>query len=77
VPELKVATGGAAVAFALQDKVSQAWINFARTGNPGQRGLEWKPFTAKDPQTMVFDIVSECRTLHDGKLSSLLSQQSA
>ena len=77
VPELKIATGGAAVAFALQDKVSQAWINFARTGNPGQRGLEWKPFTAKDPQTMVFDIVSECRALHDGKLSSLISQKSA
>ena len=77
VPELKIATGGAAVAFALQDKVSQAWINFARTGNPGQRGLEWKPFTATDPQTMVFDIVSECRALHDGKLSSLISQKSA
>jgi para-nitrobenzyl esterase len=77
VPELKIATGGAAVAFALQDKVSQAWINFARTGDPGQRGLEWKPFTAGNPQTMVFDVVSECRAFHDQKLSALISVKNA
>jgi len=77
VPELKIATGGTADAFALQDKVSQAWINFARTGDPGQRGLEWKPFTAADPQTMVLDAVSECRALRDEKLSSLISERSA
>lgn len=73
VPEVQIATGGAPVGFALQDKVSQAWINFARSGNPSQRTLEWKPFTAADPQTMVFDIVSECRALHDEKMSSLTS----
>lgn len=73
VPEVKIATGGAAAGLALQDKVSQAWISFARTGNPLQRGLEWERFTARDPQTMVFDVVSECRALHDEKLSSLVS----
>ncbi len=73
VPEVQIATGGAPAGFALQDKVSRAWINFARSGNPSQRTLEWKPFTAVDPQTMVFDIVSECRALHDEKLSSLIS----
>lgn len=64
VPEVRIATGGAAAGLALQDKVSQAWISFARTGSPWQRGLEWEPFTAPDPQTMVFDVVSECRALH-------------
>lgn len=73
VPELQIATGGAPAGFALQDKVSQAWINFARIGNPSQRALEWKPFTAADPQTMVFDVVSECRALPDEKLNSLIS----
>lgn len=77
VPELEVATGGAPAAFALQDKVSQAWVNFARTGNPSQRGLEWKPNTAADPQTMVFDVVSECRALYDEKLGSLISDKHA
>ena len=35
---LRVATGGTPAALALQDKVSQAWVNFARTGNPSNRG---------------------------------------
>jgi len=74
---VEVATGGAPAGLALQDRVSQAWINFARTGNPSQDGLEWKPFTAADPQTMVFDVVSECRPLHDEKLSSLMSDKDA
>jgi para-nitrobenzyl esterase len=75
VPELRVATGGAPAGLALQDRVSQAWINFARTGNPRQRGLDWKPFTAREPQTMVFDVFSECRAFHDEKLSSLVSEK--
>jgi hypothetical protein len=52
-----------------------AWINFARTGNPSQPGLVWKPFTAADPQTMVFDVVSECRNLQYEKLAPLLASQ--
>ena len=44
---------------ALQDKVAQAWLNFARTGNPSQPGLEWKPYTKESPQAMVFDTVSQ------------------
>jgi hypothetical protein len=57
---------------ALQDKVSRAWLNFARTGNPSQPGLKFKPYTAEDPQAMVFDTVSECRALRDDKLASLM-----
>ena len=63
---------GGPVAMALQDKVSQAWINFARTGNPSQPGLEWKPYTKEDPQAMVFDTVSQSVALRDDKLVSLL-----
>lgn len=72
VPQIKIATGGGPVAMALQDKVSQAWINFAKTGNPSQPGLEWRPYTPDNPQAMVFDTVSQCHPLHDDKLASLL-----
>ena len=72
VPQVRTATGGGPVAMALQDKVSQAWVNFAKTGNPSQPGLEWRPYTPDNPQAMVFDSVSQCYPLHDDKLASLL-----
>ena len=72
VPQIKTATGGGPVALALQDKVSQAWINFAKTGNPSQPTLEWKRYTKEDPQAMVFDTVSQSVALRDDKLVSLL-----
>ena len=71
-PHCRIATGGAPAGLALQDRVSQAWINFARTGNPNQPGLEWKPYTVQEPQTMVFDAVSESYALRDDKLISLM-----
>ncbi|MGA7237918.1 MAG: carboxylesterase family protein [Bryobacteraceae bacterium] len=72
VPQIKTATGGGPVAMALQDKVAGAWVNFAKTGNPSQPGLEWRPYTPDNPQAMVFDTISESRPLHDDKLASLL-----
>ncbi len=72
VPQIHTATGGSPVALALQDKVAQAWVNFARTGNPGQPGLEWKPYTKENPQAMLFDTVSQSVPLADDKLVSLL-----
>ena len=38
MPQIKTATGGGPVAMALQDKVAQAWVNFAQTGNPEPAG---------------------------------------
>jgi para-nitrobenzyl esterase len=70
-PHIKIATGDAPEGYALQDKVSGAWLAFAKTGNPSQSGLEWKPF-APDTQTMVFDTVSECRNIHAAELIALL-----
>ncbi len=35
--------------------MSQAWINFARTGNPSQPGLAWPPYEPDTVATMVFD----------------------
>jgi para-nitrobenzyl esterase len=72
VAQIRTPTGGGPVAMALQDKVSQAWLNFAKTGNPSQPGLEWKPYTKDNPQAMVFDTVSQSVPLRDDTLASLL-----
>lgn len=49
-------TGGGKDAQALADKVSQAWINFARSGNPNHKGLpNWPTFNASTTATMHFD----------------------
>jgi para-nitrobenzyl esterase len=73
-PHIRVATGGSPSALALQDKVSRAGVNFARTGNPSQPGLPWKSYTLASRETMVFDTVSEARPVNDDKLQSLLPQ---
>lgn len=73
-PHIRIATGGSPAALALQDKVSQAWVNFARSGNPSQPGLAWKPYTVAGREAMVFDEVSECRSLNDDQLLAQLPQ---
>jgi para-nitrobenzyl esterase len=77
VPQVQTATGNSREALALQDKVAQAWVNFARTGNPSQPGLEWKPYTVNDPQAMVFDAMSQSHAVRDDKLVSLLPAAAA
>jgi para-nitrobenzyl esterase len=73
-PHMRIATGGGPAALALQDQVSRAWVNFGRTGDPSQPGLSWKPYTLSGRETMVFDTVSELRSVDDDKLMSLLPQ---
>jgi len=52
-------TADAPDAAALADKVSDAWLAFARTGNPDTAKLpHWPAFTASERPTMVFDNVS-------------------
>ncbi len=49
---------------ALADKVSGAWVAFARTGNPNHRGLPtWTPFDNTKRATMLFD--NECKVIND------------
>jgi para-nitrobenzyl esterase len=71
-PHMRLASGGGAASLALQDKVSQAWINFARTGNPSQPGLIWEPYTVAGRETMIFDSVSGTRPYNDDRLQELL-----
>jgi para-nitrobenzyl esterase len=71
-PYIRIASGGAAAGLVLQDLVSQAWVNFARTGNPSQPALAWKPYSVAGRETMVFDVVSEMRSYNDDRLQELL-----
>lgn len=53
-------TGGGRKAHLLADKVSEAWVQFARNGNPGHKGLPgWPAYTVKNGATMIFD--NECQ----------------
>jgi para-nitrobenzyl esterase len=57
-------TGGTPEARDLAAKVSQAWIQFARTGNPNHSGLpRWPAVSAQTLPTMVFD--SRCEVKND------------
>jgi para-nitrobenzyl esterase len=57
-------TGGGPEAMALADRVSDAWIAFARTGNPNTPKLpRWTAFNATDRPTMVIN--NESKLVND------------
>jgi para-nitrobenzyl esterase len=57
-------TGTGADAQRVADLMSDAFIAFARTGNPNHTGLpQWRPYELKERSTMVFD--SESKSVND------------
>ena len=69
----KTTIGGGEEAQLLSDRMSQAWINFARTGNPSVEGLpEWEAYTPEGGATMIFDNTVRLVHHHDAKLLDLL-----
>ncbi|MEZ4904214.1 MAG: carboxylesterase family protein [Spirosomataceae bacterium] len=68
-------TGGTKEAYLLADKVSQAWINFAKTGNPSHTGLpKWEPYTEAKGATMMFDNKCTVSNHHDEELLKVTVQ---
>jgi len=58
---------------ALADRMSSAWVAFARTGNPSHPGLpSWNAFDTTRRTTMIFDV--DCKAVDDphGKEQRLL-----
>ncbi len=68
-------TGGGPAARALAAKMSEAWIHFARTGDPNHPGLpHWAPLTAETNATMIFDTECELRNRYDQALQDATNQ---
>mgnify|MGYP005811046809 CR=1 FL=1 len=60
-------TGTTEESYAIADRMSSAWINFAKTGNPNVEGKlpAWRPYTAEGGETMYFDSDSKIVNNHD------------
>lgn len=75
IPIVRLATGATEEAYKMQDIVANMWLNFARTGDPSQEGLEWAPYTPEDPQRMLIDVESECYAFDDSALNELMGSR--
>ena len=57
-------TGDSPTRFALADKMSRAWLAFARAGNPNHEGIpKWPQYSTDQRPTMMFD--NQCRVEND------------
>lgn len=57
-------TGGGDGARELAARMSRAWINFAKTGNPATDLLpDWEAYTPRNGATMIFN--NECKVVHN------------
>ena len=69
-------TGGTKEAYVLADKMSQTWINFAKTGNPNHKGLpNWPAYNSTNTATMHFNNKCEVKPQLDKELFDLLSNK--
>jgi para-nitrobenzyl esterase len=63
-------TGNTEEAWKVADKMSSAWINFIKTGNPNVEGAlpTWETYNAENGATMYFDNESKIVNNHDREL---------
>jgi para-nitrobenzyl esterase len=56
--------------------MTDAWVHFARTGNPNHRNIpRWPSFTPAGVETMIFD--EECTVERDHDRPARLAYQAA
>jgi len=68
------ATGGTAEARELGNKVSDAWINFAKKGDPNHAGLpKWPKFSEDSGSVMIFDKTCEAKNDPDRELRKVVA----
>jgi para-nitrobenzyl esterase len=64
-------SGDSREAYSLADKMSRAWTQFARTGNPNVEGVpEWPQYSEKNDATMFFNNKCEVHLNYDKELLS-------
>jgi len=67
-------TGGGKDAYVLADKMSQAWLNFAATGNPNTKDLpKWDAYNPEKGATMVFNNQCDIWYNHDRALLDVVT----
>jgi para-nitrobenzyl esterase len=67
-------TGGGEEARNLADKMSSAWISFAKNGNPNTEELpSWEPYSIEEGATMLFN--NDCKVVynHDKELIEMVN----
>ena len=71
----KSMTGSGEDRYALEDKMSGAWVAFARTGNPNYKGLpNWPAYNIERRATMFFD--NDCKVVNDPRREARLALSS-
>jgi para-nitrobenzyl esterase len=69
-------TGGGKEAYVLADKMSKAWVHFARYGDPNHKGLpKWQPYTEENGATMFFDNECIVRHHHDREFLKITAEE--
>ena len=69
-------SGDSAEAYALADKMSSAWAQFARTGDPNIKNLpEWPVYTEADGATMFFDNTCAVKMGYDKEMMQFIQHQ--
>ncbi|MEZ5440136.1 MAG: carboxylesterase family protein [Lysobacterales bacterium] len=72
----RIMTGGGAEVAALADRVSTAWVNFARSGQPSAEGLPpWPAYSRADRHSLHIDNSSQVRPYIDAQMRELFRRK--
>ena len=69
-------TGTTKESYEIADRMSSAWLNFAKSGNPNVEGKlpQWLPYTKEEGATMYFDNRSRIVNNHDRELMHFIKR---